>query len=125
MKLRTFENYSSDSFYRKIEVEDFIDYFEKFVNFTPRNFLKLKSILEPHVVMGKSDIASSEYMNHRIQRGYFHINRGSEIDIYELPDEYWIILLDLTDHGSKSYERYLCDQWDGVIKLLKDHKIIP
>jgi len=46
------------------------------------------------------------------------------VEIFELDDEWYIAVFDKKE-GDEIWERwYKCDQYDGLIKLLKDKKII-
>ena len=45
-----------------------------------------------------------------------------EFEIYEMSDEWFVVCI--LNIETFAYTYYKCDQWDGVIQLLKDKKLI-
>ena len=134
--IRLFEGFNKDEYYveidgfncESIEIDGFdynlIDMGETFVK-------KLKSIgfspiinnhkgvycMRKRIYKGLGDKLKYNILSFATLGSY---NEGVEIDVYQLEDEYFVL------RESVSYEvfHFRCDQFEGLLKLLKDKGII-
>ena len=118
--LRIYEGFGSPQ-YEMINREQFTNESHKFINFSCMD--KMLKLLKPFtnlVSFGGTDsdgnilTAAFTFFITEYQR--------VDMDIYEMDDEWFIVKF--YDDGYGLSQIYKCDQFGGIVKLLKDKKII-
>lgn len=112
--LKLFEGYL-DNYYSEITEDEYHSY----------------SNISNFVSMEQKYIDKLSKLNFKIDKvGMFKISDNTDIHIYPLEDEYFLVaaafLVATAVKGSKKYKYcyYKCDQFEGLMKLLKDKEII-
>jgi hypothetical protein len=146
MRIKLFEGFNTNDYYRKISIIEFIE--TPILDISDRIISKIKN-LGLDIVKLQSAKISNSIAYKTVNIGYTRLGRGSfkepdaganeVVTIIECEDDYFIVQfnnkipinvlrilnLDLNDdvRNYKIYN-YKCDQWDGLVKFLKDTKII-
>ena len=128
--LKSFESLDSPQ-YEIIEYEQFTNEFHKLINFSCMD--KMLKLLKPFDIDRDYEVPTF-YNGLWVTRGSFtfkitfHKNETEDVDmdIYEMNDEWFFVRLDPRSSRTESQFSvyYKCDQWDGVVQLLKDKKIL-
>lgn len=140
--IRLFEGFSIEDFYTPLKVDDYYEKVRESIPFVKKDIKYLASLLyssysyELVVYIPKLTVSKKIY-NHGIlvskkdvsegmldKVKYIVSDRSSSkkgFQIHALNDDYFTISIGNQD-GSN--EHYLCDQMEGLLKVLKDKKII-
>ena len=128
MRIKLFEAFNKDEYYKEISLEEWenCDYT---IPFTEEDMKKLKELIEG-MEMYPSSIKEYRWS----EEGYWlyiELKRGIGVGISLIPDEWYIVNIDNNTnfrgddlyHRGSSYrknEYYKCDQFEGILELLKD-----
>jgi hypothetical protein len=129
-------NESSSEYYTQMDEDDFFElhyidvnlkYFEDIKKYKISQNVKYKKDPESddQQMIIKAGGQNFKFKNQSERSKMVDSNPGYfiEFEIYEMSDEWFVVcLFDYANKGDEYY--YKCDQWDGVIQLLKDKKII-
>ena len=119
----------SNSYYEEITITDFFDldiiniedkYLDMLKKYNIKHDIRLqrgKSTFIIGTLNLKFKTAQERMDSLKKHPGYF-----KEIEIWELRDEWFIVNINDLSIAQEIY--YKCDQWSGVIDLLKDNRII-
>ena len=132
--IKLFEGFGTDDYYKEITHEEYDLHRDSFINMSKSDSYKLKyGIISddyyvedmPHPVLLSNNPEINEPLIEKRLR-YLYCRRkvlGSGINpftIVSLEDDWYLVCI--TDQGIRPVTSfyYKCDQWDGLIKLLKD-----
>ena len=123
--LRLFEGFNQDEYYKEITSEEFNDLEDEgmIVGFSPKDREKLDIILNNNVgPRFIKTIRSSSYNSGGCLVLMLNDDYFSHVVIEPLEDDYYIVLTSNNKIDGSKY--YKCDQWEGLMRLLKDKGII-
>jgi hypothetical protein len=124
--LRLFEGFNQDEYYQEITSEEFNDLEDNDgmnVDFSPKDREKLDIILNNNVGHRFSKtIRSSSYNSGGCLVLMLNDDYFSHVAIEPLEDDYYIVFTSNNKIDGSKY--YKCDQWEGLMRLLKDKGII-
>ena len=114
--IKLFENHQ---FYNKISFEDWVSRNRTDDNSSPRNHISLKDVCKSLDNMTINNWGIIDTINYHL-----NINNGEKYagTISLLDDEWHMVNLNKNAFGEIEY--YECDQWRGLIELLKNKRII-
>jgi hypothetical protein len=113
MRIKMFETFNSEDYYTKISARDFIQI--PIIDITDRTVSKLVGLGLDVVKRESPPVMTSDGIR-RIESAYGMIN-DDLIAIMECDDEYFLV----QPPGGGFYK---CDQWDGLVRFLKDNRFI-
>ena len=123
--LRLFEGFNQDEYYQEITSEEFNDLEDEgmIVGFSPKDRERLDIILNNNVWPRFSKtIRSSSYNSGGCLVLMLNDDYFSHVAIEPLEDDYYIVFTSNNKIDGSKY--YKCDQWEGLMRLLKDKGII-
>jgi hypothetical protein len=137
--IKLFENFDSD-YYKLITSEEFISLIKEANDISHKYKDRLRSLVENRISRDISGtrgyfpgLLSTTYYHNifpniskRFPNGlYFYIEDYVEVFIWELPDEYFLVIISMKHIFRYKYSFfYKCDQWGGVENLIKNEKIL-
>jgi len=128
---------STNEFYHEIDeneevIQTLMQFYVKYIDIKKKHFEELKKYTElsntiKYVKDPESDDKQMIIVNLVPKEKYIPQKRVIEFEIYEMMDE-WFVVCFYNYHPGKficsTTNYFKCDQFEGVIKLLKDKKII-
>jgi len=140
--LKLFEDHNQ--FYQKLSIEEFREIYDKkpFIHFDTNSITNLQKLIKDN------QIIDSEIKILIDRPGYSTVERLFDftkyvicddiitfvtfntsthgVDIHMMDDEWFFVsILEFSTMDSKSIQTfYLCDQWEGFVKLIKDKNIV-
>ena len=113
--LRLFEEL--EGFYQEIYSYELKE--ENFIQFTNQELTDIKNLVT-------NKYKSNDYAWKTIYKQCclkISIN-NKEVGIYKCIDEWWCVEVEVYEKGSGDRHYYKCDQWEGLMKLMKDKDVI-
>lgn len=109
--LKLFE--SSDPYYTPISMNDYDDYdYKEYLRFDDPEIKKLESLFGKW----RSHRLYPESHTRRSNNGICFVYAGMSVVIRKLEDEWYLI----SENSVLSFSIYKCDQWEGLLKCLKE-----
>jgi len=128
MRLKMFEDFDTDKYYRKIHQSEEGDWWDWSV-FEEKGYINTrftkKEIRGIYSMMRIPEYKISLTLPARIRRT---ISGDRELGILSLEDSYYGIILGTVDASGTNlynFEYYVCDQWEGLVRFIKDFGILP
>lgn len=135
--IKLFEGFSTEDFYTPLEADDYYDKVKENIPFARKDIKYLTSlfysfysyfivisvpnrIYDHSTLVSKEDISVDMFDNVKEIVSYTSPSKKG-FSIVALSDDYFTINIGSQD-GSNKY--YLCDQMDGLLKVLKDKEVI-
>ena len=138
--IRLFEGFNEDDYYVRIEYEDIDEEMDSdIISFTKKKeakklakslgtdifFTRENSLLTWLLDLGYDGYEFDRKPKLKTRVGMvkdYGDNYQDHIDIWEAEDEFYIVFIDSlhNDDSIDDGKFYKCDQWDGLVKLLKD-----
>lgn len=122
MRLKMFEDFETDKYYRKIHQSEEGDWWDWSV-FEEKGYINTrftkKEIRDIYSMMKIPEYNISLTLPARIRRT---ISGDRELGILSLEDSYYGIILGTNLYN---FEYYVCDQWEGLVRFIKDFGILP
>jgi hypothetical protein len=131
--IKKFESYGDDNeYYHIMSHDEKLEAYDKLVDFSEMD--RMLDVLKDWELV-RANYQRSKWGGDEVVRGVFRNNPRIYSDVYfrfeifELVDEWFMVRLELQERKyikveEPTYNEYMCDQWEGVLKLLQDKKII-
>jgi hypothetical protein len=135
MRIKLFEGFNKDDYYKKLDIIDggwhtFSDIGYIYTKFNINILKKLHKLIYRECDEPFSTTISIHYPNYVSGRIIIIISSTINIKLSSLNDDYYGVIIDhwkdINKKGKFRWvsETYLCDQFEGLIKLLKDKNFI-
>lgn len=127
--IKLFEGFDTEEYYKKISKQEFVE--TPIVDISDRIISRIKD-LGLNIFKIKSPNIVTYNGIRRVDLGYIKVG-GVIVSIVECEDEYFIVQFGENPENRplwSDYNRfssandYKCDQWEGLVKFLKDSKIL-
>jgi hypothetical protein len=125
--IKLFEAFDNDDYYKEISKHEFVEI--PILDISDRIISKIKALGLEIVKMKSPHILTSDGVR-RVDIGYFIINDdiAEVVTIIECEDEYFIVQMDsnilFPGLSPETKIDYKCDQFEGLVKFLKDKGIL-
>ena len=128
--IKLFESFNNDDYYKEISKQELVEI--PIVDISDQNISKIRDLGLNIVKLKSPHILTSDGVR-RVDIGYFIINDdiAEVVTIIECEDEYFLVQMDsnilfpgLNNYLTETRIDYKCDQWEGLVKFLKDKGIL-
>ena len=128
--IKLFEGFGTDDYYKEITHEEYDLHRDSFINMSKSDSYNLKTVISDDYYMEDMPPLSNnpEINGHLIEKRFRYLYCRRKVlgvginpfTIVSLEDDWYLVCI--TDQGIRPVTSfyYKCDQWDGLIKLLKD-----
>ena len=125
--IRLFEGFNTDEYYVKITFDEYLDLesessegYDCLLSDREKLWIEENLPVEYWQDSNNEDIVGSGRLRRDIAIGVSSNGSGKFLFLYKIEDDYFLCGLN-EDEGITYYK---CDQWEGLLMLLKDKKVI-
>jgi len=125
--IRLFEGFNTDEYYIKITFDEYSDLrdessegYDCLLTDKEKLWIEKNLPIECWQYSSNEDIVETSDVSRDIAIGASSNGSGKFRFLYKLEDDYFVCILN-EDEGITYYK---CDQWEGLLMLLKDKKVI-
>jgi hypothetical protein len=131
--LKLFETFTQEEYYKEVTILEYFEHFNKLVRFDPIELKKITSMMSEDYngICGDARVRYYSNMNddltgmaHQLMIKPYEWGDTFSYFIYKKYDDWYMVeeipVMTAGNYAYNSSRYYLCDQFEGLVRLLKD-----